>query len=256
MNILTKKCLLLLSAAFSLSVQAQSIITVKGTVTDQNNEPVIGATVTHRGTKTAVVTDFEGNYSISVADNGTLDFAYIGMKAVSQNVQGRQTINISMKEDVSELNDVIVVGYGTQKRGSITGSVSALRGKEMLKTNNENTQNMLTGRIAGVRVWQQSAEPGTYKNNFDVRGLGAPLIVIDGVPRSVEDFQRMNANDIEDISVLKDASAAIYGLRAANGVVLVTTKKGGMGKTQVSYSGSFTIQAPKVCLSCSIPFVL
>lgn len=246
MNLSTKKCiLLLLSAAFSIGMQAQSIITVKGKVTDQNNEPVIGATVTYHGTKTAVVTDFDGHYSISVADNGTLDFAYIGMKAVSQDVQKRQTINITMTEDVSELNDVIVVGYGTQKRGSITGSVSALRGKEMLKTNNENTQNMLTGRIAGVRVWQQSSEPGTYRNNFDVRGLGAPLIVIDGVPRSVEDFQRMNANDIEDISVLKDASAAIYGLRAANGVLLVTTKKGGMGKTQVSYSGSFTIQAPK-----------
>ena len=235
MNFTTKKCiLLLLSAVFSIGLQAQSIITVKGKVTDQNNEPVIGATVTYHGTKTAVVTDLDGHYSISVADNGTLDFVYIGMKAVSQNVQNRQTINITMTVDVSELNDVIVVGYGTQKRGSITGSVSALRGQEMLKTNNENTQNMLTGRIAGVRVWQQSSEPGTYRNNFDVRGLGAPLIVIDGVPRSVEDFQRMNANDIEDISVLKDASAAIYGLRAANGVLLVTTKKGGMGKTQVS----------------------
>ena len=217
MNILTKKgVLLVLSTAFCLGMQAQSIITVKGTVTDQNSEPVIGATVTYRGTKTAVVTDFDGKYTIAVADNGTLDFAYIGMKAVSQHVQGRKTINITMTENVSELNDVIVVGYGTQKRGSITGSVSALRGKEMLKTNNENTQNMLTGRIAGVRVWQQSSEPGTYRNNFDVRGLGAPLIVIDGVPRSVEDFQRMNANDIEDISVLKDASsAAVYGARGA-----------------------------------------
>ena len=237
-NKIYRNLLVLVLMIICINLHAQGIITVNGTVTDQSGEPIIGATVTSRGTKTAVVTDFDGHYSISVADNSTLDFGFIGMKAVSLNVQGRKTINVTMKEDVSELNDVIVVGYGTQKRGSITGSVSAIRGKDMMKTNNENTQNMLTGRIAGVRVWQQSSEPGTYRNNFDVRGLGAPLIVIDGVPRSVEDFQRMNANDIEDISVLKDASAAIYGLRAANGVLLVTTKKGGKGKTQVYYSSS------------------
>ena len=103
---------------------------------------------------------------------------------------------------------------------------------------------MLTGRIPGLRVWQKSSEPGTYSNSFDVRGMGSPLVVIDGIPRGVEDFQRLNASDIEDISVLKDASAAIYGVRAANGVVLVTTKKGNSGKTEVTYNGSYTIQQP------------
>ena len=114
----------------------------------------------------------------------------------------------------------------------------------MIKTKNENPQNMLTGRVAGVRVWQKSAEPGTYSNSFDIRGMGTPLVIIDGVPRSMEEFQRLNAGDIEDISVLKDASAAIYGVRAANGVVLVTTKKGSEGKTQFTYNGSFTFQKP------------
>ena len=143
------------------------------------------------------------------------------------------------------LNDVVVVGYGTQKRGSVTGAVAAVKGDEMIKTKNENPQNMLTGRVTGVRVWQKSAEPGSYNNNFDIRGMGAPLVIIDGIPRDVSDFQRMNANDIQDISVLKDASASIYGLRSANGVVLVTTKKGEAGRTKVSYSGSYTIQKPK-----------
>ena len=154
MNISAKKGVLLLFATIlCIGMQAQNIITVKGKVTDQNSEPVIGATVTYHGTRNAVVTDFDGCYSINVADNGTLDFAYIGMKAVSKNIQGRQTINVTMTEEVSELNDVIVVGYGTQKRGSITGSVSALRGKDMIKTNNENTQNMLTGLQAVLLVF-------------------------------------------------------------------------------------------------------
>ena len=104
---------------------------------------------------------------------------------------------------------------------------------------------MLTGRVAGVRVWQKSSEPGSYNNNFDVRGMGTPLVIIDGVPRDMSDFQRMNADDIQDISVLKDASASIYGLRSANGVVLVTTKKGQAGQTKFSYNGSYTIQSPK-----------
>src|SRR5690606_11633322 len=104
--------------------------------------------------------------------------------------------------------------------------------------------NMLTGRIAGVRVWQRSAEPGNYAANFDIRGMGAPLVIIDGVPRSVEDFQRLNPNDIEDVSVLKDASASIYGVRSANGVMLVTTKKGKEGTVAVGYNGSFTFQKP------------
>ena len=114
-----------------------------------------------------------------------------------------------------------------------------------MQTKNENPQNMLTGRVPGVRVWQKSAEPGTFNNSFDIRGLGSPLVVIDGVPRTTADFQRLNPNDIDDISVLKDAAAAIYGVRAANGVVLVTTKKGTKtGRTAVSLSSSYTFQRP------------
>ncbi len=243
----TKKRIGLALFSFSLAcltVCAQNI-KVQGKVTDQNNEPVIGATVTVKDTKTAVVTDIDGNFVISAPSNGKLVFNYIGMDPVTQDIKGRHQLSVQMTESENLLQDVVVVGYGVQKRGSVTGAVAAVKGDEMVRTKNENPQNMLTGRVAGVRVWQKSAEPGSYRNSFDVRGMGSPLVIIDGVPREMSDFQRMNANDIEDISVLKDASASIYGLRAANGVVLITTKKGSAGKTKVSYSGSYTIQQPK-----------
>lgn len=240
------KSLLFISALVmsSAAAQAQGIM-VKGKVVDQHNEPVIGATVGVDKGKAKTVTDIDGNYTLQVPANAQIVVNYIGMKPATQNVGGRRELNFVLQDDVSQLQDVVVVGYGTQKRGSITGSVAAVKGDEMVRTKNENPQNMLTGRVAGVRVWQKSSEPGSYNNNFDVRGMGTPLVIIDGVPRDMSDFQRMNADDIQDISVLKDASASIYGLRSANGVVLVTTKKGQAGQTKFSYNGSYTIQSPK-----------
>ena len=240
------KSLLFISALVmsSAAAQAQGIM-VKGKVVDQHNEPVIGATVGVDKGKAKTVTDIDGNFTLQVPANAQIVVNYIGMKPATQSVGGRREINFVLQDDVNQLQDVVVVGYGTQKRGSITGSVAAVKGDEMVRTKNENPQNMLTGRVAGVRVWQKSSEPGSYNNNFDVRGMGTPLVIIDGVPRDMSDFQRMNADDIQDISVLKDASASIYGLRSANGVVLVTTKKGQAGQTKFSYNGSYTIQSPK-----------
>lgn len=219
-------------------------ITVSGIVTDSQEEPLIGVTVQQKGGSIGVATDLEGRYSLTVPKNAVLMFSYVGMKSVEIPVKGQKEINVVLTEDANVMEELVVVGYGTQRRGSVTGAVSTVKGDEMIQTKNENPQNMLTGRIPGLRVWQKSSEPGVYANNFDVRGLGAPLVVIDGVPRTTEEFQRLNAQDIEDISVLKDASAAIYGVRAANGVVLVTTKKGTSGKAKVTYSGSFTFQKP------------
>lgn len=240
------KSLLFISALAmsSAAAQAQGIM-VKGKVVDQHNEPVIGATVGVDKGKAKTVTDIDGNFTLQVSANAQIVVNYIGMKPATQSVGGRRELNFVLQDDVNQLQDVVVVGYGTQKRGSITGSVAAVKGDEMVRTKNENPQNMLTGRVAGVRVWQKSSEPGSYNNNFDVRGMGTPLVIIDGVPRDMSDFQRMNADDIQDISVLKDASASIYGLRSANGVVLVTTKKGQAGQTKFSYNGSYTIQSPK-----------
>ena len=140
------------------------------------------------------------------------------------------------------LDELVVVGYGSQKKATLTGAVSAIKGEELTATKNQNAQNMLTGKVAGVRVVQQTAEPGQFNNHFDIRGFGSPLIVVDGVPRG--NMERMDPNDIESISVLKDASASIYGMRAANGVVLITTKSGSRDRTTVEYNGYYGLQTP------------
>jgi TonB-linked SusC/RagA family outer membrane protein len=228
----------------SFSLWAQST-TVSGTVTDDNNEPVAGVTVAVKGTATGVMTNESGSYSISVPAEATLVFSFVGFASREEAVNGRTLINVTLTVDERLIDEVVVVGYGTQRKVTLTGAVAGVKGAEVIQTKNENVQNMLTGKVAGVRVWQKSAEPGTFNNNFDIRGFGSPLVVIDGIPRTMDEFQRINPNDIDDISVLKDASAAIYGVRAANGVLLVTTKKGvAGGKTSVSYTGSFTLQQP------------
>ncbi len=236
--------LLVVLAAISTGLLAQDKIKVRGTVTDNTSLPVIGASVMVQGSTVGAPTDLDGRYEIEVAPDAILEFSYLGYRTVEMPVKGRANINVVLTEDNTFLESVVVVGYGTQKKGSITGSVVGVNGENMLKTKSENPQNMLTGRVPGVRVWQKSAEPGVYNNSLDIRGLGAPLVVIDGVPRSTEDFQRLNAADIENVSVLKDASAAIYGVRGGNGVILVTTKKGTEGQTKVTYNGSFTFQVP------------
>ena len=220
---------------------AQNSVPVSGIVMDDTNEPVIGAAVMVKGTTTGVITDIDGRYTISAPANGILSFSYVGLKDKEEKVNGRTTINIIMETDSKMIDEVVVIGYGTQRRGSVTGAVSAVKGQDMIKTKNENPQNMLTGRIPGLRVWQKSSEPGTFNNSFDVRGMGAPLIIIDGIPRSTEEFQRLNAMDIDDISVLKDASAAIYGSRSAAGVIIISTKRGKEGapaRISVKYNHS------------------
>jgi TonB-linked SusC/RagA family outer membrane protein len=238
-------CLTALCAAcVPLSLWAQSIA-ISGTVTDENSEPLVGASVLAKGTTTGAMTDVNGRYFISAPPDATLVFSFIGFANREEAVSGRSSINVTLSVSERALDEVVVVGYGTQRKVTLTGAVAGVKGAEVVATKNENVQNMLTGKIAGVRVWQKSAEPGTFNNNFDIRGLGSPLVVIDGIPRTMGEFQRLNPNDIDDVSVLKDASAAIYGVRAANGVLLVTTKKGEAGGTaKVSYTGSFTLQQP------------
>lgn len=238
------KSFLILFFMFPAILFAQNIKVI-GKVLDSDNEPLPGATVVLENSSVGVITDFDGNYSISVPKDGVLQFNFLGYLSKSEPINGRTTINVVMQLEEQSLDELIVVGYATQKKVTLTGAVSAIKGSDMIQTRNENPQNMLTGRIPGVRVWQKSAEPGSYNNSFDIRGLGSPLVIIDGVPRTIGEFQRLAANDIDDISVLKDGSAAIYGVRAANGVVLVTTKKGSKDqKTTVSVNSTFTMQRP------------
>ncbi|MDE5890591.1 MAG: SusC/RagA family TonB-linked outer membrane protein, partial [Bacteroidales bacterium] len=223
---------------------AQNTIKVSGAVTDDTGQPVIGASVMIKGHTTGVPSDLDGNYLIEVPSDAVLEFSSVGFATVEIPVNGRSVINVMMSQDNTFLDESVVVGYGTQKKGSITGAVAAVNSDDMIKTKSENPVNMLTGRLSGLRVWQKSAEPGSYNASIDIRGMGGVLVIIDGVPREMADFNRLNAADIDNVSILKDAAAAIYGVRGGNGVLLVTTKKGSEGKTKVNYNGSFTFQTP------------
>ena len=223
-------------------------ITVKGQVVDASNEPLIGVTVLIDGqTAGGTVTDFDGNYTIRVASNATLKFSYIGYQDQMIAVGGRSTINVQMKEDSELLQEVVVVGFGTQKKESLTGAVTvvdakAFEGKGSLSSPLE----ALQGQVAGVMITRSSSAPGEEGWSMKLRGSvsknsGGPLVIIDGV---AGDMGSVNAADIESINFLKDGSAAIYGSRAADGVVLITTKKGKEGKVKINYSGSMTIKSP------------
>ena len=224
------------------SVQQQRA-TIAGTVTDQDGEPLPGVSVVIKGTTSGVISDVNGNFSIPISDeNAVLTFQYIGFVTQEIAVKGQQSLSITMREDTRQIDEVVVVGYGTQKKITLTGSVVAINNEELMLTKNTNTQNMLTGKLPGLRVIQKTSEPGQFNNQFDIRGFGDPLFVVDGVPRG--DFSRMDPNDIESVSILKDASAAIYGLRAANGVVLITTKSGLKQKASIEYSAYYGVQTP------------
>jgi len=218
-----------------LLLSQQAKVTVTGTVKDAQG-PVIGANVVEKGTTNGTVTDMEGRFSLQVSPGAVLTVSYIGYIEQSIPVNGKNSFMIQLKEDSQALDEVVVVGYGTQKKATLTGAVSNIGGEELVKTRNENVKNMLSGKIPGVRVVQKSGEPGSYNSDLQIRGMGAPLIIIDGVPRS--NMDRLDPNEIESFSVLKDASAAIYGVKAANGVIIITTKRGKTSKLTLDYNGS------------------
>lgn len=220
--------------------------TISGTVTDaETGEGLPGVNVLVKAASTGTVTNVDGGYRLSVPDDAdTLVFSSVGYTSQEIAIGSQTVVDVQLATDVQSLSEVVVIGYGTQDKATLTGSVSAIKSKDIVTTKNENVQNMLTGKIAGVRVTQRTAEPGSFNNNFDIRGMGSPLVIIDGIPRSAADFQRLDPNNIDNISVLKDASAAIYGVRAANGVVLITTKKGASKQIELNYTGSFTWQVP------------
>jgi TonB-linked SusC/RagA family outer membrane protein len=210
--------------------------TVTGIVTDENDEPVVGATVFVVGTSKGTATDIDGRFSIDAPANAVLQISYVGYVTQRIRVGSSSTLNVKMVVDETNLEEVVVVGYGTQRKATLTGAISAIKSEEIVITKNENVVNMMTGKLPGVRVWQKSSEPGNFdRTKFDIRGFGDPLIIIDGVPQSNEVFNRMDPTEMESISVLKDGTAAIYGVRAANGVIMVTTKRGGDEKFKITY---------------------
>lgn len=217
--------------------------TIQGSVSDSTGVPLAGVTVAVKGSPTGTSTELDGTFSLIITDeNEILTFSMLGFQTQEIPVNGRETIHVVLKEEATELDELIVVGYGIQKKASLTGAVSAIKGSDLISTKNESVVNMLSGRLPGVRVVQSSGEPGAFASGIQIRGFGAPLVIIDGVPRN--NISRLDANEIESISVLKDASAAIYGVRASNGVILVTTKRGKSNKTSLEYNGYFGFQTP------------
>lgn len=230
----------------SMSIQQQKGNTVQGTVVDQNGEPVIGATVRVKGSKAGTVTDLDGKFTLTNAD-GPIEISYIGYKTqIIKNAKGNN-VHISLQEDANALEDVVVVGYGQQKKASLTSAITQIKGEEVFKDRSvSSTAVALQGEIPGLTVTRTSTRPGMegaafkIRGDISVNGSSSPLIIIDGVTGSLDELNSMNGNDIDNISVLKDASAAIYGSRAASGVILVTTKRGKEGKAHISYNGSIS----------------
>ncbi len=254
-------CVASLSPVATTSVKAavqqtqQNGKTIKGTVVDNTGEPIIGANIKVKGAKMGTVTDLDGHFTLSNAQ-GTLVITYIGYRTIEMPVGNQATFNITMHEDAEALDEVVVVGYGTQKKASLTSAISQIKGDEVFKDRSvSSTAVALQGEIPGLTVTRSSTRPGSegaafkIRGDISVNGNSSPLIIIDGVTGSIDELNSMNGNDIENISVLKDASAAIYGSRAASGVILVTTKRGQQGKAKITYNGSISrtidgIQAP------------
>ncbi len=246
-----RKWLVALLLQTSMMAWSQDI-TIKGKVVDNMNEPMIGVTITVDGhQQTGVITDFDGNYSIKAPANATLKFSYIGFDDKKVAVGNKTTVNVTMVENNSELQEVVVVGYGTQKKASLTGSIETVNGKALDSRAVTNVGLALQGQTPGLVVTRSSSRPGNEGLNFQIRGAtsvngGSPLIVIDGVPAlNDEAFTNLNSDDIASITVLKDGAASIYGAKAANGAILVTTKKGD-GKVNVNYNFNMRFTTPGI----------
>ena len=221
----------------------QTAIEIKGTVTNDKDQPIAGASIILKGTGEGTATDENGNFTLLVPDKGgVLVISYVGFETTEVPVSTSGNINVKLKQKESTVDEVVVVGYGTQKKATLTGSVAVVKGTDIAKSPAGNVSNNLVGRTPGVIATNNSGEPGNDGSRIFVRGIStfsgatSPLIVIDGVANRPGGFERIDPNDIESVSVLKDASAAIYGAQAANGVILITTKRGRTGKPTITFN--------------------
>lgn len=235
---------LLMLAGGSFVASAQDF-QVSGQVLDNKRLPIPAAVVTNVTSSKNTVTDVDGNFKISAAVGATLRFNSLGFEIQTVKVQNAQKLEVILLESSTALEDVVVVGYGVRKKETLTGSVTSLKNSEIISTKSPSLAQAIQGKVAGLRIRQTDGEPGSFSNDINVRGLGTPLFVIDGVVRDgAGEFQRLNPDDIESISFLKDGTAAIYGMNSANGAIIVTTKKGSVGKTIFSVSQNFGLSKP------------
>ena len=231
-----------------LPASAQDL-TVRGIVNDMYGEPIPGVNVLAKNTAAGTFTDVDGNYILDTDASAVLEFSSIGFRTVQVKVDGRPVINISMEADTESLEETVVVAYGTASKASITGALSSVSTEDLLKSPAASVTNMLAGNIPGVTSVQSSGQPGKDAAAIYIRGCGSlnnslsrPLVMVDGVER---DFSQIDPNEIESVSVLKDASStAVFGVRGANGVILVTTRRGREGKPRISVSASAGLQQP------------
>lgn len=216
---------------------------INGTVSDESGQALPGVSVVVKGTTIGVATNIDGKYVLEVPGNATtIAFSFIGMKNQEEQISGRTTINVVLAPETIGLEEVVAVGYGVQKKATLTGSVGNIKSEELLRRPAANTTDLLTGTISGLITRQSSGIPGGDGTTLNIRGFSSsPLVIIDGIEGTLG---QIDPNDIESISVLKDASAAIYGARAGNGVILVTTKRGTEMESRISYHGTVSFTQP------------
>ena len=240
---------------------AQNTVTVRGKVLDQEKQPVIGAAVMQTGTTNGAAADLDGNFTITVPMGASLTISAIGYETLQVTVTS-STLNITLNEEASELDESVVIGYGTQKKASLTSAIANIRDEELTATKSPDVTASLQGKVPGLLIHQVSGGAGDFDTDLNIRGFaGEPIVVVDGVVRTTQRrgrgfsyggysnsssavLSQLNPEDIESISVLKDASASIYGMGAGNGVILVTTKKGAVTKPSVRYSNTLSFGVP------------
>ncbi|MEO6287997.1 MAG: SusC/RagA family TonB-linked outer membrane protein, partial [Dyadobacter sp.] len=239
-------CLLIVGRVTSTAQVNADEVHVSGEIRDEKNGIVPGASVVLQGTTKGTTTDANGKFSLAVPKSGSvLIVSFLGYKRQEITVGNRTSFDVKLESSSDDLQEVVVVGYGTQRKQTLTGAISNIVSDQIKTTTHTSLAQSLQGKVAGVQIRQNSGEPGSFSTNINIRGFGEPLYVVDGVARDGGyEFQKINPDDIESISVLKDASAAIFGIRAGNGVVIVTTKKGKQGKPQFSYNAVYGRQSP------------
>lgn len=239
-KIVDRQILIAKSEANQMNSSGQQKITVSGKVTDSSGTPLPGVAVILKGTNVGIVTDFDGNYTLSnVPNNATLMFSFVGMKTSELKIMGRSQIDVVMEEESIGIEEVVAVGYGTQKKANLTGSVASVKSESLTVAPVASTSNALAGRLPGLISKQSSGQPGADAASLSIRGFGSALVIVDGIESS---FNNIDANQIASVSILKDGAASIYGARAGNGVILVTTKRGQIQKPTITFSSSKTFQ--------------
>ena len=227
-------------------IEQPQTLKIEGKITDQYGASLPGVTVVIKGTTLGTISDTDGNYSLAnVPGDASLVFSFVGMKTQEIKVNNQSKLNLEMAEEAIGLDEVVAIGYGTQKKGNLTSAVSTIKTDEIQTTTHTSLAQRLQGKISGLQIRQNTGAPGDYDAMINIRGFGTPLFVIDGTTRvSGAEFQMLNSDDIESITILKDGAAAIYGMNAANGVILVTTKHGSSGKAKFRYNGTISFSQP------------